>query len=149
VRDSVERDGARLVVIDSLNGYFTAMPEARFLSLQMHELLSYLAEHGVATILTMAQTGVLGSNMSAPVDVSYLADTIILLRYFEAGARLQKAISVLKKRSGAHRHTIHELEFGADGIRVGNALTSMRGVMTGVPVPSPVSGAEVLPRERE
>jgi circadian clock protein KaiC len=149
VRDAVERDHARIIVIDSINGYFTAMPEARFLSLHMHELLSYLAERGVATVLTMAQTGILGSNMASPVDVSYLADTVILLRYYEVEARLQKAISILKKRSGFHQDTIHKLEFGPKGLRVGQALTSMRGVMTGSPIPTGGPIGEMHTRERE
>jgi circadian clock protein KaiC len=143
VRDAVELRGARVVVIDSINGYFTAMPEAHFLSLHMHELLSYLGAHGVATVMTMAQTGILGSAMSSPVDVSYLADTIILLRYFETEARLQKAISILKKRSGPHEETIRSLELGKQGVRVGAALAGMRGVLTGMP--SPV-GPSVLPK---
>jgi len=146
VRDAVERDKASIVIIDSINGYFTAMPEARFLTLQMHELLSYLAEKGVATLLTMAQTGIMGSSMTSPVDVSYLADTIILFRYFEVQARLRKAISVLKKRSGSHQDTIHTLDLGSHGIEIGDALTSMRGVMTGVPVPTGGTG-EGLPRD--
>jgi circadian clock protein KaiC len=100
----------------------------------LHELLSYLAERGVATILTMAQTGVLGPSMTSPVDVSYLADTVVLLRYFENDARLQKAISILKKRSSLHQDTIHELELGPNGIHVGKALKSMRGLMTGIPL---------------
>jgi len=134
VRDSVE-SGARVVVIDSINGYFTAMPEARFLTLQMHELLSYLAEQGIATLVTMTQSGMVGA-MTSPVDVSYLADTILMFRYFEDRGRLRKALSVLKKRSGAHEDTIRELVIGGSGvggIKLGRPLTEMRGVLTGTP----------------
>lgn len=133
VRDAVERDGARVVLIDSISGYYSAMPEARHLTLQMHELLGFLAERGVATLLTVAQTGVASSSLSAPVDMSYLADTVIMLRYYETEGRLRKAISVLKKRSGAHEDTIRPLHFGGGGIRIGPPLVGMRGVLTGVP----------------
>lgn len=133
VRRAVETDGARVVVIDSINGYFTAMPEGRSLTLQLHELLSYLSERAVASIMTMAQSGLVGMQMSAPVEVSYLADTIVMLRYFEAEGRMRKAISVIKKRSGAHEDTIRDLRFGKDGIHLGDPLTNMRGVLTGVP----------------
>jgi circadian clock protein KaiC len=132
VRGTVERDGARVVVIDSLNGYLTAMPEARFLTLQLHELLSFLADRGVATIMTVAQAGAIGQ-MRSPVDVSYLADTVLLLRYFEAHGAVRKAISVLKKRSGHHEDTIRELTLDK-GLRVGAPLSAFRGVLTGVPV---------------
>ncbi|HEY6555906.1 MAG TPA: ATPase domain-containing protein [Polyangiaceae bacterium] len=135
VRQAIEKNGARLIVIDSINGYFTAMPEARFLSLQLHELLSYLAECGAASILTMSQTGLMGPHMQAPVDLSYLADTVVLLRYFEAEGRFRKAISVLKKRSGPHEDTIRELELFSGGIRIGPPLTHLRGVLTGTPLP--------------
>ncbi len=133
VRTAVERDGARLVVIDSINGYFSAMPESRFLTLQMHELLGYLAERGVASILTVAQSGLIGTSMSSPVDLSYLADTIVMLRYFELEGRVRKVISVVKKRSGAHEETIRTFELGADGIRLGPPLTQMHGVLSGTP----------------
>jgi circadian clock protein KaiC len=133
VRAEVEDHGARVVVIDSINGYFSAMPEARFLTLQIHELLSYLADRGVATLLTMAQSGVFGS-MTSPVEVSYLAENVVLLRYFEAGGRARKAISVLKKRSGMHENTIRELTLGPGGIALGEPLSGFRGVLTGVPV---------------
>lgn len=132
VRDAVEKAGARIVVIDSINGYYTAMPEGRFLTLQMHELLSYLAEQGVATLLTMAQSGLVGA-MTSPVDISYLADTILMFRYFEDRGRVRKALSVLKKRSGAHEDTIRELTIGSGGVRLGGPLSDMRGVLTGTP----------------
>lgn len=133
VRQSVEKHASRVVVIDSINGYFTAMPEARYLVLQMHELLAFLSERGVASILTMAQSGLMGAAMSSPVDLSYLADTIMLLRYFEFEGRLRKAISVLKKRSGAHEETIRAFELGSGGIHIGAPLAQMQGVLTGVP----------------
>jgi circadian clock protein KaiC len=134
VRDAVDQLGARVVVIDSINGYFTSMPDGRSLILQMHELLAYLSERGVASILTMAQSGVtVGGHGASPVDLSYVADTIVMLRYFEHLGRLRKAISVLKKRSGAHEETIRSFELGAGGIQVGPPLSDMQGVLLGVP----------------
>jgi circadian clock protein KaiC len=133
VRAAVDEHQAKFVAIDSINGYFNAMPEARFLTLQMHELLSHLGDRGVATALTIAQSGIAGP-MTSPVDVSYLADTIVFLRYFEAGGRVRKAISVLKKRSGRHEDAIRELTLDTGGISVGEPLADFRGVLTGVPV---------------
>lgn len=133
VRRSVDEGGARLVVIDSLNGYLNAMPEERFLSIQMHELLTYLNQQGVVTLLIMAQHGFLGSNMATPVDVSYLADGVLMLRYFEAKGEVRRAISVVKKRSGAHESTIREVKITPGGIRVGEPLREFQGVLTGVP----------------
>jgi circadian clock protein KaiC len=133
VRNAVEGQDARVVVIDSITSYFTAMPEARFLSQQMHELLSYLSERGVASIMTMAQAGMIGQ-MTSPVDVSYLADTVILLRYFETRGRIRKALSVLKKRSGPHEETIRALTLDSDGVHVGAPLEKMHGVLTGSPI---------------
>jgi circadian clock protein KaiC len=131
---TVEHDGARLVVIDSLNGYLQAMPDERFLTSQMHELLTYLNQQGVVTLLLMAQHGFMGS-MSSPVDVSYLADTVILLRYFEASGAIRRAISVVKKRTGRHEDTIREMRLSASrGVEVGEPLKGFRGVLTGVPV---------------
>jgi circadian clock protein KaiC len=132
---AVERDGARLVVIDSLNGYLQAMPDERFLTAQMHELLTFLNQQGVVTIMVMAQHGLMGAGMSSPVDVSYLADTVVLLRYFEAMGAIRRAISVVKKRTGRHEDTIRELRLSASrGVEVGEPLTAFRGVLTGVPV---------------
>jgi circadian clock protein KaiC len=131
---AVKRDGARLVVIDSLNGYLQAMPDERFLTAQMHELLTYLNQQGVVTLLVMAQHGFMGA-MSSPVDVSYLADTVILLRYFEAAGAIRRAISVVKKRTGRHEDTIREMRLSSPGgVQVGEPLTAFRGVLTGVPV---------------
>ena len=131
VRDAVDA-GARLIAIDSLNGYYTAMPEENFLILQLHELFSYLRQLGVTVVLTLAQHGFIGQ-MGTPLDVSYLADTVILLRYYESDGAIHKAISVPKKRSGFHENSIRELTLGPDGIRVGEALRGLRGLLTGVP----------------
>lgn len=132
VIESVARSNARVVVIDSLNGYLNAMPEERFLTIQMHELLTYLNKQGVVTLLVMAQHGFLGT-MSSPVDVSYLADTVLMLRYFEADGAVRRAISVVKKRTGEHESTIREFRITSDGIAVGEPLREFRGVLTGVP----------------
>jgi circadian clock protein KaiC len=132
VRGCVEEHGARTVVIDSLNGYQAAMPEENALILHMHELLQYLNRQGAATFLTVAQHGLVG-DMKSPVDVTYLADTVILLRYFEAVGRVRRAISVVKKRTGAHEDTIREYRIGSDGISLGAPLTEFQGVLRGVP----------------
>jgi circadian clock protein KaiC len=133
VRRCVAR-GVRVVVIDSLNGYLNTMPSNNFLTAQLHELLSYLNLQGVATFLIVAQSGILGSSMSSPVDASYLADSVVLLRYFEHGGAVKKAISVLKKRTGGHEGTIRELSFNQAGIHLSEPLMMLRGVLTGVPV---------------
>lgn len=122
---------AKVVVIDSLNGYLHAMPEEEFLTVQMHELLTYLGHKGVVTFLVLAQHGMIGA-MQAPVDTTYLADTVVLFRYFEAGGEVRQAISVVKKRSGRHERTIRELKLDG-GIRVGAPLTAFHGVLTGTP----------------
>jgi circadian clock protein KaiC len=132
LRRAVEEDGVELVLIDSLNGYLNAMPEESFVDLQMHELLSYLRQRGVVTMLVVAQHGIVNIT-TAPVDVSYLADTVILLRYFESAGRVRKAISVVKHRSGEHEDTIRELRLGPSGIILGPPLAQFRGVLTGVP----------------
>ncbi len=134
VRQSVEKDKARVVVIDSLNGYLNAMPEEQFLTAQLHELLTYLGRQGVTTLLVVAQHGMTGVNMHAPIDTSYLADSVVLLRYFEYAGKVKKAISVVKKRSGAHEESIRELRFDHEGIHLSEPLTQFRGVLTGVPV---------------
>jgi circadian clock protein KaiC len=135
VRRSVERDHARIVVIDSLNGYLNAMPEERFLIAQLHELLAYLAMRGVTTIMVMAQHGLIGNTMQTPVDTSYLADSVVLFRYYELEGQVKKAISVLKKRSGRHEESIRELIFSGKGISVSAPLREYRGVLTGIPIP--------------
>ena len=134
VRASVEEHNARVVVIDSLNGYLNAMPHSNYLTAQLHELLSYLNNSGVATFIVVAQSGMMGSNMTSPVDASYLADSVVMLRYFEYGGRIKKAISVLKKRTGAHEESIREMWFDEAGIHLGEPLLGLRGVLTGVPV---------------
>jgi circadian clock protein KaiC len=131
-RDAVEAGGARLVIIDSLNGYVNAMPEEHFVALQLHELLAYLSQRGVLTVLTVAQHGLL-ADASAPIDLSYLADTVLLFRYFELAGQVRKALSVVKKRSGRHERTIRELFLGEDGIRMGPVLEQFVGVLTGTP----------------
>jgi len=132
VRRCVETYQARTVVIDSVNGYQAAMPEEQALILHMHELLQYLNRQGATTFLTVAQHGLVG-DMKAPVDVTYLADTVILLRYFEAAGRVRRAISIVKKRTGAHEDTIREFRIGAQGISLGEPLTQFQGVLRGVP----------------
>lgn len=132
VRMAVEEHGARVLVIDSLNGYLNAVPEERFLLLHLHELLSYLGQAGVATLLVFAQHGLVG-HMQTSVDVSYLADSVILLRYFEAEGRIHKAISIVKKRSGPHETAIRSLTMSSDGLAVGPPLENYRGVMSGMP----------------
>jgi circadian clock protein KaiC len=133
VRDAVEARGVRVVVIDSLNGYLTAIPQSDSPLIRMYELLSYLADKRVATILIVAQHGVVGTTMAAPVDISYLADTIVMLRFFEAQGAVRRAISVIKKRTGKHETTIREFRISTEGLRVGAALTEFHGVLTGVP----------------
>ena len=125
---------ARVVVIDSLNGYMNAMPEEQFLTAQLHELLTYLGRKGVTTLMVVAQHGMMGTNMQSPVDTSYLADSVVLLRYFEYAGKVKKAISVVKKRSGAHEESIRELRFDEHGIHLSEPLTQFRGILTGVPV---------------
>jgi circadian clock protein KaiC len=134
VREAVETDKASVVVIDSLNGYLNAMPEEKFLTAQLHELLTYLGGRGVTTLMVVAEHGMLGTNMESPVDTSYLADSVVLLRYFEYAGRVKKAISVVKKRSGAHEQSIRELYFDAAGIHLSAPLTQFRGLLTGIPV---------------
>jgi circadian clock protein KaiC len=132
VRRCVEHYDAKTIVIDSLNGYQAAMPEEQALILHMHELLQYLNRQGASTFLTVAQHGLVG-DMKAPVDVTYLADTVILLRYFEAVGRVRRAISIIKKRTGAHENTIREYVIDRRGLTVGDPLTAFHGVLRGVP----------------
>jgi circadian clock protein KaiC len=120
------------VVIDSLTGYLNAMPEEEFIALQMHELLTYLNQQGVVTILILAQHGMVGQ-MATPIDMTYLSDSVVLMRFFEAQGRIRRAISVIKKRTGAHEDTIREYRIDGQGVRVGEPLRDFRGVLTGVP----------------
>jgi circadian clock protein KaiC len=129
----VDEDHAGIVVIDSLNGFMQAMPGEQFLALHMHELLTYLNNRGVVSLMVLAQVGVIGMNIQSPADVSYLADNILVLRYFEAHGEVRQAISMIKKRSGAHEHTIRELRFVPGAIRVGEPLTNFHGVLSGIP----------------
>jgi circadian clock protein KaiC len=132
VRNRVEQQQVRTVVIDSLNGYQAAMPAEQSLILHMHELLQYLNRQAVSTFLTVAQHGLVG-DMKAPVDVTYLADTVVLLRYFEAVGRVRRAISIVKKRTGAHEDTIREFRIGSGGIAIGEPVVNFHGVLRGVP----------------
>jgi circadian clock protein KaiC len=128
-----EAGGAKVIVIDSLNGYLKAMPDERFLATHLHELLTYLGQRGVVTILVGVQPGVIGSSMSTTVDASYIADSVIMLRYFEARGQVRQAISVFKKRVGRHERTIREFNMSEKGIEVGAVLTNFHGILTGVP----------------
>jgi circadian clock protein KaiC len=123
---------AKLVVIDSLNGYLNAMPAEKFLTAQLHELLAFLGQQGVATILTLTQSGMVGS-MSTPIDTTYLADNVVLFRFFEAGGWVRRAISVMKKRNGYHERTIREIDMNSNGVVIGEPLEGFHGVLTGVP----------------
>lgn len=129
---AVEDDGVRIVVIDSINGYLNSMPEARLLSLQLHELLSFLAHRGVITVLVLSQQGMVGQ-MHVSVDLSYLADSVIMSRFFEAHGAVKLALSVIKKRSGDHERTIRDYGFGEGGLQMGEPLVGMQGVLNGVP----------------
>jgi circadian clock protein KaiC len=133
VRTAVERDAARVIVIDSLNGYMNAMPEEQFLTAQLHELLTYLGRRGVTTLMVVAQHGLMGTSVQSPVDTSYLADSVVLLRYFEHAGKVKKAISVVKKRSGQHEESIRELRFDGRGIHLSEPLVQFRGILSGVP----------------
>ncbi len=135
IREQVQQCDVRVVVIDSLNGYLNAMPDGRFLIVQLHELLSYLGQSGVATMLVGAQHGVIGMNMQTPVDASYLADAVVMLRYYEYDGEVRQAISVVKKRGGAHERSIRSLTFRAEGIHIGAPLREFRGILSGIPVP--------------
>ena len=128
------KPAAKVVVLDSLNGYLNAMPEERFLMSQMHELLTYLGHHGVVTFLVVAQHGLLGHSMQTPLDTSYLSDSVILFRYFELQGEVRQAISVLKKRSGEHERTIREFTIGTKGLTVGEPLSQFQGVLSGTPI---------------
>jgi circadian clock protein KaiC len=132
VRKRIDEDAIKTVVIDSLNGYQAAMPEENSLILHMHELLQYLNRQGAATFMTVAQHGLVG-DMKAPVDVTYLADTVILLRYFEALGSVRRAMSIIKKRTGAHEPTIREYRIGNGGLTIGAPLVGFQGVLSGVP----------------
>jgi circadian clock protein KaiC len=143
VRRAVEA-GAKVVVIDSLNGYLNAMPEERFLTTHLHELFAYLNQKGVVTLMVVAQHGmIVGGTSVGEVDVSYLADTVLLFRYFEARGEIRQAVSVFKKRTGEHERTLRELKISSKGVAVGAPLRDFHGIMTGVP--RYAGDAEMLP----
>ena len=131
VRSSIEKNDVRMVLIDSLNGFLQAMPGEQFLALHLHELLTYLNNRGVLTLLVLAQMGLVGSAMHTPLDVSYLADNILVLRYFEAHGQVRQAISMMKKRSGGHERSIRELRLGPENIKVGAPVSDFQGILSG------------------
>jgi circadian clock protein KaiC len=133
VRQSVEEHGARAVLIDSLNGFLQAMPGEQFLALHLHELLTYLNNRGILTLMVLAQMGLVGSAMQTPIDVSYLADNILVFRYFESRGEVRQAISMMKKRSGGHERSIRELRFLPGRITVGEPLSNFQGILSGSP----------------
>lgn len=133
IKESVQRDNTRMVVIDSINGFLYAMTDHRHLMLHLHELLSFLNQSGVATLMVLTQQGMVGQ-MQVPVDMTYLADTVIMLRYFEASGAVRQAVSVMKKRSGHHERTIREFSISSQGVMVGSPLTGFQGILTGTPV---------------
>ena len=133
VVSAVEKDRISLVVIDSINGYMQSMPEERLLPIQVHELLSFLSNNGVTCIMTLVQHGIFGNPVDEAAEVSYLADTVMLMRYFEVNGSVRQAISVVKKRSGNHERTIRECKVGPGGLSVGDPLRDFQGVLTGVP----------------
>jgi circadian clock protein KaiC len=133
IRSAVETDGVQLVVLDSLNGYLNSMPDEKFLVVQLHEILTYLGQAGVATVLVAAHQGMMGSHMSGPVDASYLADAVVLLRYFESEGEVRQAISVVKMLGGEHERSIRDFSMKKGRITIGEPLRGFRGVLTGVP----------------
>ena len=133
VCQSVDAGGARVVVIDSLSGYLHATPDERFLSTHLHELLTYLGQRGVVTILVGVHQGMIGTQMQASVDASYLSDNVILLRHFEVAGEVRQAVSVFKKRGGPHERTLREFRMTSRGIEVGPTLRQFHGVLTGIP----------------
>jgi len=146
VRSCIEEQEASTIVIDSLNGYQMAMPDEKFLLLHMHELLMYLNRRGVSTFLTVAQHGLV-VDMHSPFDVTYLSDTVLLLRFFESHGRMLRALSVIKKRTGRHEDTIREFRIDDLGFQLGDPLTEFQGVMRGIPVYTGSSAARTLQRD--
>lgn len=134
IRQTVERDSTSMVAIDSLNGYLNAMPEERFLFIHLHELFRYLGERGVTTLMVVSQYGMVGSEIQSPVDISYLADTVVLLRYFETNGEVSQAISILKHRTSAHERTIRQFTISSKGIVVGVPLRQFSGILAGAPI---------------
>lgn len=147
VDGEAESPGAKVVIIDSLNGYLNAMPEERFLTAQLHELLTYLGNKGVVTIMVVAQHGIVGSSMLTPVDTSYVADAVVMFRFFEAHGQVRQAVSVVKKRIGKHERTIREYRLSSHGVEVGRPLEQFEGILTGTPkflgqAPPPIGGED-------
>lgn len=146
ITTAVSENAVRMVVIDSINGYFNAMPEERHLILQLHELLAFLNQQGVLTLMVLAQHGFVGP-MQSKIDLSYLSDTVVLTRYFEVRGAVRKAVSIMKKRSGNHENTIREIKVGPGGVAVGPPLTHFRGILIGAPTnesteaPSPLDSS--------
>jgi circadian clock protein KaiC len=132
IQKAIAEEDIRMVVIDSINGYLNAMPEEKYLTLQLHELLAYLNQLGIITIMVLAQQGLVGS-MKSTVDLTYLADTVVLSRFYEARGEVKKALSVIKKRSGYHERTIREMWVDGKGLSVGPPLRELQGVLLGVP----------------
>jgi circadian clock protein KaiC len=151
VRDAVDgaddphQRPARLIVIDSLNGYLNSMAEEKMLAAQLHELLAYLGQKGVTTLLSVTQSGMIGSNTRSPIDTTYLADNVILFRYFEARGNVRRAVSVVKKRSGPHESSIREMRVSAGGVEIGEPLSDFHGILSGIPTYSGAAGGP-LPR---
>jgi circadian clock protein KaiC len=142
--------GAKMVIIDSLNGYLNAMPEERFLTTHLHELFAFLDQRGVLTLMVVAQHGmIIGAPGGSEVDVSYLADTVLLFRYFEARGEIRQALSVFKKRTGAHERTLRQLRISPSGIEVGDPLREFRGIMSGIPIYEGAAGGGLDPQDIE
>ena len=146
IQTAVQDENVRMVYLDSLNGYLHAMGEERSLNLQLHELLTYLNQQGVITILVLSPQGFLGQ-MQAPIDLTYLADTVIALRFFEMDGAVHKAVSAIKKRTGKHGYSIRELTLDPSGITVGPPLEDFRGILTGVPVKTTANDAAANSRD--
>jgi circadian clock protein KaiC len=138
IAQSVSHEGVKLLIIDSINGYLNAMPAERYLNLQLHELLAFLNQQGVLTIMVLAQQGIMGTQSA--VDLTYLSDTVIRLQYFEERGAVKQALSVIKKRTGNHERTLREIWIGSRGIEVGQPLVHLQGVLTGVPTTIHESG---------
>jgi circadian clock protein KaiC len=132
LRNAVEQDGAEFLVIDSLNAYMQAMPGEQYLTLQMHELLSYLNQKGITTMLILGEHGLVGA-VQRDVDLSYLSDSTVLLRFFESNGKLRRAITVVKSRTANHALTIHEMQLHSGGVEIGAPLEGFEGVLTGLP----------------
>jgi circadian clock protein KaiC len=142
IRTEVREHQSGVVVIDSLNGYLNSMPDDRFLIVQLHELLTFLGQAGVSTLMVGAQHGLIGTQMSMPIDASYLADAIVMLRFFESEGEVRQAISVVKKRGGSHERSIRAFRLDHDGVHVGDVLRGFRGILTGVPVREPAIASD-------